>query len=423
MDVPAIFLNPDDMKDMDEAMQQWVSLHYNDDPTRLRLRFHGNPEAAQAIMQIECRHKAAARLPETLSERAFMFPSSLSAEQATSEPIARLHADIAGITSGLRHLDLTCGLGIDTFEAARRGADVTAIDIDPIVAATGNHNAMALHLRDNIRVLNADSASFINETDQSWDTIFIDPARRGDSGQKLTAIASCSPDVTSMLPRLLTLSPKIIIKASPMLDIAALAAELNASTGGRGYVSRIITVGTARECKETVAIVERGSGRDYAVEAVTVLPDNEERIWFRTSKATAPQSPAVASICGLPAPGEYLYEPFPAVMKTADWRGLASLGSGLKQLHPNTHLFVSPTPVGSFPGIQFVIERVETMSDRSLRMLSKEYPKINVSTRNFIISAPELARRLRIKEGGLLRLYGVRCGEKATLAVVVCRPV
>lgn len=422
MDVSAFFKSQV-MKEMDEAMQQWIDLHYNDDPMRLRLRFHGDPVAEAAIMQIECRRKAASRLPETLSEKGFMFPTSLSAEQATSEAIARLHADIAGYKPETRHLDLTCGLGIDAFEAARRGANVSAVDIDPVVAAAGKHNAHALRLSDRLNVINAESASLINETDERWDTVFIDPARRGEGGKKLTAIASCSPDVTSMLPRLLTIASKIIVKASPMLDISALAAELNEACCGQGFVSRVIAVGTARECKEIVAVIEGGTNPGvFEVEAVTILPENEQRIWF-TAQTSSGSTATVPSISGLPEPGDYLYEPFPAVMKTGDWAGLAALDPMLKQLHPNTHLFTSPNSVSSFPGLQFVIERVDTMSDRSLKMLAKMYPKINVTTRNFIISAPELARRLRIKEGGSLRLYGVRTGDRAALAVVVCRPV
>ena len=118
------------MKDMDAEMQEWITLHETDDPLRLRLRFRGNEGINQAIMQIECRRKAASRLPVTLANKAFMFPTSLSAEQATSEPLAKIHADIAGYTTGSRHLELTCGLAIDSFEAARRGASVTAVDID-----------------------------------------------------------------------------------------------------------------------------------------------------------------------------------------------------------------------------------------------------------------------------------------------------
>lgn len=401
----------------DTTLKEWIALHYNDDLTRLRLRYHGDPLAEQAIMQIECRRKAGSRIPSAITCDDFIFPTYLSAEQATSEPLARLHADLAGYQPGSRHLDLTCGLGIDAFEAARRGAKVTAIDLDPVVAAAATSNAIALGLQANFSAINADSNEFVTTTDSLWDCIFIDPARRNDSGRKLTALADCSPDVTAILPRLLELAPKIIIKASPMLDISATATELNASAAGKGRVTRLITIGTARECKETLAIVERGATGSYQVEAATILPVSEKCIIFEASSERS--SEEIPTVEELPLVGDCLYEPYPAVMKTAAWGALAALDPNLRQLHPNTHLFTSPTTVPTFPGIQTEIKRVEILSDRSLRSIAREYPKINVSTRNFIISAPELAKRLRVKEGGDMRLYGVRCGRRGQLAIIV----
>ena len=84
------------MKDMDKEMQDWVSRHASDDPLRLRLKYRGDDAIAQAIMQIECRRKAASRIPLALQCDSFLFPTSLSAEQATSEALASIHADIAG---------------------------------------------------------------------------------------------------------------------------------------------------------------------------------------------------------------------------------------------------------------------------------------------------------------------------------------
>lgn len=407
------------MKKMDSEMQRWIELHAADDPVRLRLRHHGDEELAFAITQIECRRKAGNRFPVALASREFMFPTGLSAEQATSEALACIHADIAGYQSGSTHLDLTCGLGMDAFEAARRGARVTAIDINPEVADAARHNAEALGLGDGFEVICGDSASWIRDTGRRFDTIFIDPARRGKGGRRLTAIAECSPDVTVLMPRLLQLAPEIIIKASPMLDLTALASELNAACGAEGGVTRIIAIGTARECKEVVAVIGRQAAGHYRTEAITALPDRATPSVFMPA-TDLPQAPVLE---GLPDIGEYLYEPYPAVMKTAAWGALAALSTSLRQLHPNTHLFVADSEVNDFPGTPMRIERVEQLSDKALKSIAREWPKINVATRNFIISAPELAKRLRIKEGGTARLYGVRSGASGTLALIVAVPV
>lgn len=406
------------MRKMDPEMQRWIELHAADDPVKLRLRYHGDDDIAFAITQIECRRKAGNRFPAALASPGFMFPTGLSAEQATSEALARIHAGIAGYQPGARHLDLTCGLGMDAFEAARHGASVTAVDINPEVVEAARHNAKALGLDDKLEAVCGDSTALVADTDMTYDTIFIDPARRGEGGRRLTAIAECSPDVTTIMPRMLELAPKIIVKASPMLDLTALAAELDAACGGRGCVTRMITVGITRECKEVIAVVERGAATHYQTEAITALPACDTPSIFAPSR----HCEAAPVLPGLPSAGEYLYEPYPAVMKTAAWGALAALAPELRQLHPNTHLFTADTEVKNFPGTAMRIERVEPLSDKALKAIAREWPKINVATRNFIISAPELAKRLRIKEGGVARLYGVRSGAAATLAIIVAVP-
>lgn len=399
-------------------MQAWTAAHINDDPVRLRLRHRGDPDILQAIMQIECRRKTASRLPLALSCPSFLFPTSLSAEQATSESLARIHADIAGYGPATRHLDLTAGLAIDAFEAARRGASVTAIEIDPQVAAAAVHNASALGLPGQLEVFNADSAIYIDQTTDSWDTIFIDPARRGDGGRRLTSITSCHPDVTAMLPRLLALAPRVVIKASPMLDLSALASELDMAARPHGATARMIAVGTGRECKEVVAVVERDHCRAYVMEAITALPGGEVSV-FSPGRSWG-QAPVVMS---MPAPGDYLYEPYPAVMKTASWGAIAAAGDGLSQLNPNTHLFVSSRPAPSFPGLGFVIERCESMGSRGVKAIAAICPEANITVRNFVMPAPDLARRMKIKEGGTMRLYGARCGAAGTPMLLLCRPL
>lgn len=46
----------------------------------------------------------------------FIFPTSLSAEQCTSELLARFHANLVPDNGVV--LDMTCGLGIDAFHIA-----------------------------------------------------------------------------------------------------------------------------------------------------------------------------------------------------------------------------------------------------------------------------------------------------------------
>ncbi len=404
------------MIDITPELEQWLALHSSEDTFRLRLRHHADPILSQAIDQIDRRRKAAGRFPLALSHKRFIIPTDLSVEQATSEALAAIHASLFGTSfNDHLHLDLTCGLGMDAFEMARRGAKVTAIDLNLDVAEAASHNSRVMELDQRFRAIAADSSEFINDPTLAFDSIFIDPARRADSGRRLVALADCAPDVTSMMKRLLMISPKVMVKASPMLDISAVIAELNAAAGTKGAVSRIIALGTARECKEVVAIVERGAVASPLIQAITLLPSSEINT-FTTGLRSPEQS------CAIPTTGDFLYEPYPAVMKLAAWGSIQALSPELSQLNPNTHIFTSRTPVDTFPGLAMRVERVEPLNDKALKSISRDYPMANVTTRNFIISAPELARRLKIKEGGSTRIYGVRAGASASLILIVASP-
>lgn len=391
------------MKDMELDMQRWIALHEKEDTARLLLRHHGEQGITQAVTQIECRKKAAAKLPRLLENPAFMFPHSLSAEQCTSEALADFHAFLAG--EGKNILDMTAGLGVDAITMSRRGR-VTAIDISTEATQALRHNAQILGL-DTLSAICADSVDWLKKNDKTFDVIFIDPARRSSSGGRVKALADCEPDVTHLLPAMLAKAPVIIIKASPMLDLTGTIEELNRSAGTHGHVSSIFAVGTPRECKEVVAIVRRGASTDKAgIAAITVLNDGTVVKTEATDGFSLP-------VCGQPEQNMWLYEPYPSVMKL----GNRIPGNDVHKLDSNTNLYISETLHKDFPGLAMKIERVEKFNDKNIREIGKAISEANVTTRNFIISAPELAKRLKIKEGGEKRIYGTRAAGKLILIV------
>jgi len=58
--------------------------------------------------------------------------------------------------AGKEVLEMGCGSGILSLVAARRGADVTALDINPLAVECTAFNAMANHVQDRIRALQSD---------------------------------------------------------------------------------------------------------------------------------------------------------------------------------------------------------------------------------------------------------------------------
>ena len=75
-----------------------------------------------------------------------------------------------GITPGLRVLDLGCGDGTTALPAARRGANVTGIDIASNLVAAGNARAAAAGLT-NLRFQQGDAADLVGIADDSFDLL------------------------------------------------------------------------------------------------------------------------------------------------------------------------------------------------------------------------------------------------------------
>lgn len=249
---------------LDNDDWNWIKEHQSANPDRLRLSFHGDPRKMFAITQIDCRQRVREKLSQTLADQPdFVFPSTLSAQQSTSDSLASYHASL--VNPGWRVLDLTGGLGIDARHLSSRAVSVDICEINPEIAECAEHNAHSAGI-ENISVHCCDCIDFLtNAATDQFDCIFIDPARRGEHGQRLYALSQCSPDVTELLDKMLCIAQRVIIKASPMLDVSHTLAELK-------HVEQIITLGTKNECKELIAVCSRDYSEPARISAVSIIP-------------------------------------------------------------------------------------------------------------------------------------------------------
>ncbi|MDE5745753.1 MAG: class I SAM-dependent methyltransferase, partial [Paramuribaculum sp.] len=246
---------------LDDETLNWIDLNAKADASALRLKYAGDSQKSFAILQIECRRKAATKLKETLACREFIFPTSLSAEQCTSDILARFHASLV---KGDSVLDMTAGLCIDAFHVAREGHTITAIERNKLLTEAAETNTEALGIN-NIEIINADSVEWLKATDRSFDTIFIDPARRGEGGKRIFALSDCEPDVIKLMPLIRQKCSRLIVKASPMLDISSIISSLGSET-------TIYITGSPTECKEIVAVLDFDSSITPSINAVTLSP-------------------------------------------------------------------------------------------------------------------------------------------------------
>lgn len=390
---------------LNDEFFDWVEVHINDDPAALRLKYAGKSGAvdyACAITQIECRRRFGKKLADTLASfPRFFFPSVLAGEQSTADAVAAFHASL--VAEGLPAADLTAGLGIDALHAATRASSVTAIERDAPKVEALRYNAQGLHVADAVEAIEGDCIDFTDKCvaeGRHFATVFIDPARRAADGSRVFALADCEPSVTEMMPKLSRICDLLIIKASPMLDIAHTIAEITPAPAA------VMAVGTATECKELLIMTDfarPAADTPTLIEAVTLGAHREAEIFSFTAaqEHNAPQPP----VCDALTEGCYIYEPSPALMKTGAFR-LVAARWGLRMFHPNTRLLTSAEPVEGFHGTAYRVVRVLPWASKVLKRFAREYPRISVAVRNFGMSADALRAKLGVRDGGSQQLFG-----------------
>lgn len=379
---------------------QWIEAHAGDDPARLRLKY--GRERAFEILQIECRRKYAAKLADTLrANPEFIFPTALSGEQASSDALAREHA--SWVKEGMRVADLTAGLGIDAMAMAKRvGHDghVVAVERDGDVADALRHNSRALT---NIEIITSDCRTLLDvwaREGMRFDVVFIDPARRDAAGGRVYALSDCQPDVVEMLPLFKALADRLIIKASPMLDISHVLSQL-------ADVARIEILGTPLECKELDIICDftHKIPAEPKISAVTIGKGVHEVYTF-----TKADEAAATAETGIPKVSDYVFDPYPAVMKAAPFKLLCA--DGIREISANTHLWFSAESQPKFPGRIFRVADIVPYMSKHIKRYASRFPLVSVTVRNFDVAADALRKKLGVKDGPM-RLFAVTAADGA----------
>lgn len=327
----------------------------------------------------------------------FIFPTLLSSEQASHQSIAYYHASLLEKDNNI--LDMTAGLGIDAISFARKGADVTAIELDKIKCEALQHN-IKVEKKNNISVINADSVNWIKQSSYHFDAIFIDPARRGNDKARLYNLHDCSPDVVLLQDEIMSHCKRLLIKASPMLDVSETLRDIK-------NTSAIHAVCVEGECKEILVEVnpEKKIRSFFAVDlnrsghVLSQLKYDENDMQKEIIYAQEIHS------C------HYLYEPNAAVMKLSPWKILSARFPNLKKLAPDSHIFISADLYADFPGRIMRIEKEINKKDRN----SLKGIPINIVSRNYPLSADALRKDIGAKEGNDDFLYASRLGKKPIL--------
>ena len=387
---------------IDEATLAFIKEHCNDDVRGLALQAtrYSQVDMRVAATQIEGRRMAVTKLPAWAAVEGIIYPIRLSMEQCSSEATARYKASLV---EGTRLADLTGGFGIDCSYMAERFSEITYVERNAELCRIAEHNFALLGKA--IRVVNADSEDTLAGLPlQDW--IFVDPARRDRGGNKVVSLSDCEPNVCRLEPLLLQRASRVMIKCSPMLDIAQAMSELKS-------VNEVHVVAANNECKELLLVLGSEARGEVPIHAINLQGERTQRFVY-TAREEA------GAVCHYTAAlGNYLYEPNSALMKAGCYR-LPAVRWGLSKLHRNTHLYTSDTLVSDFPGRVFKVERVCGFGKKELKTL--DCKKANLAVRNFPEHVDTLKKRLKISDGGSTYLFATTLDDD-TRALVVCSKV
>ena len=380
-------------------------------------------------------HKLARKLPEWAAAGA-EIPSALSLEQCSSSLTARYKADLAAFcatAAAMTVLDLTGGLGVDSWAFSQVAQRVVYFERDAELAAAAQRNFARLGA-DNIAVR---CETVTPDTDlPEADLIYADPARRDAAGRKVFLLEDCTPDVLALLPMLLRKAPAVLLKLSPMADLAMLAERLGPA------LREIHVVEAAGEVKELLCLLLRDASPDEAEIVVVRLPD-AAGLRFRMGEERQAAAVYAAGV----QPGDILLEPCPALLKAGAFR-LPCERWGLRKLAPSTHLYLSLLAPGtetapgvsgnpffdspgtetlpSVPGNQFFKERrvraVLPFGAAAFKELRKRHPQAEITARNLPLGSDALRKKMGVAPGGDTHIFGCRLADGSAV-LLACEAI
>ena len=387
--------------------EEFIKQHRNENPLSLALK--KAPEGIDlqwCLRQIEGYGIAKKKLPEWTKTDNIWFPPRLSMEQCSSETTARYKQAIAERLGCKVLIDLTGGFGIDFSYMARNMENAFYIEQQEVLCNIASHNFPLMGLQ-NIKIYNTACEEFWNQYVSDSTTaekqrekilIYLDPARRNNKGEKVFSINDCTPDVTLLQDSLLENSAYIMLKLSPMLDIAQARRQLK-------DISEIHIASVKGECKELIFVMSKDSDRQHYY---CVNLETDEAPFTSDTSATTEQ--AEIALPSEITEGAFLFEPNASIMKAGVQNAFARRYN-LKKLHPMSNLFLGKEPIQNIPARQFIIERMSDFQKGNLKSFMQDIRQANLTIRNFPSTVEDLKKRLKIKDGGNIYLFATTLSD------------
>ena len=337
------------------------------------------------VKQINGRSWARLKAPFLLEYKDYLFGPKLSLEQCSSSFTAgfkakRLSYFLQSFDTGV---DLTTGLGIDSYFLGQYFKSFTSIEYQDDLIELLKHNYRVLDSANN--VIQARAEDYLKNI-SAVDFIYIDPARRGSKGEKTVAWENCTPNLLELLPTLLEKAQLVAIKASPLIDLTESLRQF------KGACTAIDIISVKNEVKELLFWLSPSSPLEIGnvpIHHFNLTSEKEQQYTTTLSKIKN----AELRISSLPL--NYLYDPAPSFLKTRAFRVLCSDNPNLYQLG-NSSLLTSDIELVDFQGRCFLLKEVLLHKKKALSCHKKK--AFSVISKYSKIRADEFKKTWQLKE-------------------------
>ncbi len=368
------------MQDLNIEMLVEYTKSYNKTQLIMFLRKHFGEQAPFVAEQLELFDKAKKKLPTWSANGCFFTKKSL--EQCSSIPLANFKTTIV---KGNILVDLSAGLGVDDMSFLKTFNQVVGVDVDDELNKLVRHNFEKLNLK-NITRIDATAEMFLQENKLPVDVYYIDADRRPSGLNKTFSLIDATPNVLELVPQLLKYDSEVLLKLSPMVDIAYLFKVFT-------NIKRVYVVGLKNEVKEVLVLLNQKFKSDpNQIEAVQVNDEGETEFSF--SPQSTPKHKMVNSeAC-------FFYEPSNMIIKAGLSTNYASYLS-LNIVNKNSH-YATGKWVDDYFGRRFKIVHQAEFNKSGIKQYLKivDLSKANVSARNFVSTVDEIRKTFLIEDGG-----------------------
>lgn len=341
----------------------------------------GQRYASAVLETVLLRRKAATKIA---GGSAWLYTDE-ALQQASPTPVAAHRA--ARLAGRVVH-DVTCSIGADLLELARRAERCVGSDVDPVRLAMAQHNSAgegveaALVRADALRPVTRDAV------------VVADPARRDSSGRRRWRPTDFVPPLDELAAA--CAGRDLVVKCAPGIDpaVADWAGEIElVSLDGQVREACLYSAGLA--CVERRASVLRTGGARWTV--TSAEPD----------------------VIGVGAPGEWIVDPDPAVVRAGLVRQYGAR-HGLWQLDERIAYLTGDTPP---PGTRaFRVLEHGHYSEKRLREMLRRHDagSVEILVRGLDVDPSSLRRRLKPRGAGAFTVVLTRIGRSPT--ALLCLP-